>query len=91
MSIRGITSEEQASAQARIVVSLTYVQTLRRELEAGRLSPAMFEDYLARLESHLIEVERNSALFAAKPTQHLIAEPTGVDEDMLVSEHISHG
>ena len=54
------TSDDSASTRARVIVSLNYVQVLRREIEAGRISQTMFEDYLARLESHLLNIERSS-------------------------------
>lgn len=89
MSVHINTTDEQTSAQARIVVSLNYVQTLRRELASGRLDPVMFEDYLARLESHLLKVERNAAVLAgSQPGPGQIADSV-VNEDMLLSEEVS--
>jgi len=87
--MRDSTVDDPTSAQARVIVSLNYVQVLRREIEAGRLSPMMLEDYLARLEFHLIEVERISANVSnMHPVRHGEVVPSGV-EDRLISERFT--
>jgi hypothetical protein len=89
VSVRGGYSDESTTAHARIVVSLSYVQTLRRELQAGRLNTLMVEDYLERLEGHLVEAERNSAVFASAfpgPGSH---DTPDDGNDIMISEHLS--
>jgi hypothetical protein len=88
MSVRVSTTEEQTNAKARLVVSLNYVQTLRRELASGRLDPIMFEDYLGRLEAHLLKVEHSaSGLTGSEHSAWPIADSVS-NEDMLLSEDV---
>jgi hypothetical protein len=88
MSVRVSTTDEQTSAQARLVVSLNYVQTLRRELALGQLDPIMFEDYLARLEGHLLKVEHTTAALAGSQLGPWPIADSVVNEDMLLSEDV---
>ena len=88
MSVRVNTTDEQTSAKARLVVSLNYVQTPRRELASGRLDPIMFEDYLARLESHLLKVEHTAAALTGSQAGPWPIADSVVNEDMLLSENV---
>ena len=83
------TSDDSASTRARVIVSLNYVQVLRREIEAGRVSQSMFEDYLARLECHLLNIERSSLVASGGASEWWEAEAPIHVEDRLVSERIA--
>ena len=76
---------DPVNLQARVVVSLSYVKTLRSEVETGRINAAVLEDYLERLEAHLLEVERDSArlMRAGESADSPLASGTG--EDRLIS------
>jgi|GEM_PF-4209157 len=88
MSVNVSATDEQTSLQARIVVSLSYVQALRREIEAGRVSMTMLDDYLERLEGHLRMVESSQAIATDAISSGSVDATTIVgDDDMLISEY----
>lgn len=89
MSVRATATDEHTDAQARIVVSLNYVQVLRREFQAGRLSSTMIENYLARLEAHLLEAERNTAAVVGSNDDEPMVRLHFTDDDRLISERAS--
>jgi len=89
MQIPDNRSVEADSVQARVIVSLTYVQALLREFEAGQLDSATLENYLVRIECHLHQIECSSAIFHDNGADQRDAGAHYVVEDILISERVT--
>jgi hypothetical protein len=89
MRVEDRTSVDPDSVRARVLVSISYVQRLRREAESGRLSMAVVEEYLARLERHLVAVERCATYATDDPLGSGMRATVAGIEDRLIAERVS--